>query len=108
MPLHPKHRCSMSKNKVETFIPKRRSNLNHLGTIHAIAQATAGELSAGMCLLVNFGMDTGAWFFGKNFKVSCFMNKGSWEEMSSRFYTDRVTVAATEHRGCSHEAENHP
>lgn len=47
---------SMSRNKVETYVPKKRSNLNHLGTIHAIAQATAGELSAGMCLLVNFGM----------------------------------------------------
>lgn len=39
---------------VELKLPKTRLNLNHLGTIHACAMATAGELAAGILLIKNF------------------------------------------------------
>jgi hypothetical protein len=48
---------SMDLSRVEVFAPLIRNNKNHLGTFHAIAQATIGELSAGLLLLRNFGMN---------------------------------------------------
>lgn len=42
--------------KTVIFAPLIRNNKNHLGTFHAIGQATIGELAAGMTLLANFGM----------------------------------------------------
>lgn len=38
-------------------LPKRRRNLNHLGTMHACAMATAAEYASGLCLLSTFGME---------------------------------------------------
>lgn len=47
----------LDPEKTVVFAPLIRNNKNHLGTFHAIAQATIGELAAGMCLLRNFGMN---------------------------------------------------
>lgn len=35
------------------FLPNKRSNKNHLGTIHACAMATLGEFPAGLLLIKN-------------------------------------------------------
>ena len=37
-------------------LPKRRVNQNHLGTIHACAQVTLGEYTAGLLLIRNYGI----------------------------------------------------
>ena len=42
---------SIADNKVETFVPYKRSNLNHIKGIHACAMATAAEFSSGLLLL---------------------------------------------------------
>jgi len=44
----------LDDNSIKVTLPNRRRNHNHLGTIHACAIATAGEMSAGLLLLRSF------------------------------------------------------
>ena len=46
----------LSRNKVKTFIPYRRSNFNHLNGIHACATSALGEFAAGLLVLKNFNL----------------------------------------------------
>jgi acyl-coenzyme A thioesterase PaaI-like protein len=46
----------LNKNTSIASLPYKRSNLNHLGGIHACAQATLGEFCAGVLLLRNLGL----------------------------------------------------
>ena len=45
---------SMDENKAVAEIPYKRSNLNHIGGIHACGIATLGEFCAGMAITKNF------------------------------------------------------
>jgi acyl-coenzyme A thioesterase PaaI-like protein len=47
---------SLSEYESEMVMKKKRSNLNHLGGIHACAIATVGEFTAGILLCKNFEM----------------------------------------------------
>ena len=54
IPFNKPHRIkvtSMEDNRVETLIPYKRSNLNHIKGIHACGMATAAEFSSGLLLL---------------------------------------------------------
>lgn len=44
----------LAEDKGVAKIPKIKTNLNHLGTIHACAMATIGEYVAGVLILKNF------------------------------------------------------
>lgn len=44
----------LDNNSIKVTLPNKRRNHNHLGTIHACAIATAGEMSAGLLLLRSF------------------------------------------------------
>lgn len=44
----------ISSHQVRMEVPFIRANKNHLGTMHACCQATAGEFAAGMTLLKHF------------------------------------------------------
>jgi acyl-coenzyme A thioesterase PaaI-like protein len=47
----------ISPEKVQSIIPYKRKNFNHIKGIHATALATIGEFVAGLCLLMNFKTD---------------------------------------------------
>lgn len=46
---------SISDHKVETIIPYRRKNFNHIKGIHACGMATAAEFASGFLLLTKLG-----------------------------------------------------
>ena len=59
IPFNRPHRIrieSLDPNECAVALPWRKRNLNHLGTMHACALATAAEYSSGLCLLGVFGM----------------------------------------------------
>lgn len=47
---------TLTNYESEMFMKKKRSNLNHLGGMHACAIATVGEFAAGILLCKNFSM----------------------------------------------------
>ena len=60
VPFNRPHRLKilqLSGGSCTVELPKRRRNLNHLGTMHACAMATAAEYASGLCLLSAFGME---------------------------------------------------
>lgn len=46
---------SLSKTTIRVSLPYRRSNLNHLGGLHACGIATAAEFATGLMLLKSLG-----------------------------------------------------
>ena len=59
IPFNRPHRLSvLSLNdlRCEVALPFRRRNLNHVGTMHACALATAAEYASGLCVLSAFGV----------------------------------------------------
>ena len=48
---------SITSNKITTFLPLRRSNKNHVATMHACAIATLGEFTAGILLMREVPLD---------------------------------------------------
>ena len=57
IPFNRPHRfriASLASGSAEVVAPFRRSNRNHLGTVHACAMATVGEFVAGLALLGAF------------------------------------------------------
>jgi acyl-coenzyme A thioesterase PaaI-like protein len=60
IPFNAPHRLSIAKltlEQVQVRIPFRRSNKNHLGSLHACAMATAAEYSSGLVLLQHVSAD---------------------------------------------------
>jgi len=54
IPFNKPHRIkvlTLEDNRVVTYIPYKRSNLNHIKGIHACGMATAAEFSSGLLLL---------------------------------------------------------
>jgi len=49
--------ATLQPGKVEVVLNKRRSVLNHIGTVHAIAMCNAAELAGGTCLDVSLHGD---------------------------------------------------
>ena len=47
----------ISHERVQSLIPYKKRNFNHIKGIHATALATIGEFVAGLCLLMNFKTD---------------------------------------------------
>lgn len=45
----------ISKTEIQTSIPYKKSNLNHIKGIHACGLATAAEFASGLLLLYNLG-----------------------------------------------------
>jgi acyl-coenzyme A thioesterase PaaI-like protein len=43
---------------LDVYLPMRRSNKNHLGSLHACSLATAAEMSTGLLLLRHFPFDS--------------------------------------------------
>ena len=59
IPFNRPHRLtvlSLSHERCEVALPFRRRNLNHVGTMHACALATAAEYASGLCVLSAFGV----------------------------------------------------
>ncbi|MEY3010856.1 MAG: hypothetical protein RLZZ314_1498 [Bacteroidota bacterium] len=59
IPFNRPHRLrveTLSDQSCTIFLPFRRRNKNHLGTMHACAIATASEYAAGMCVLATLGV----------------------------------------------------
>ena len=59
IPFNRPHRLtvqSLSDERCEVALPFRRRNLNHVGTMHACALATAAEYASGLCVLSAFGV----------------------------------------------------
>ena len=59
IPFNRPHRLkvkSLSDERCEVVLPFRRRNLNHVGTMHACALATAAEYASGLCVLSAFGV----------------------------------------------------
>ena len=59
IPFNRPHRLtvqSLSDERCEVALPFRRKNLNHVGTMHACALATAAEYASGLCVLSAFGV----------------------------------------------------
>jgi acyl-coenzyme A thioesterase PaaI-like protein len=59
IPFNRPHRLtiqSLSEERCEVVLPFRRRNLNHVGTMHACALATAAEYASGLCVLSAFGV----------------------------------------------------
>ena len=59
IPFNRPHRLtvqSLSDKRCEVALPFRRRNLNHVGTMHACALATAAEYASGLCVLSAFGV----------------------------------------------------
>ena len=90
VPFNRPHRLKilqLSGGSCTVELPKRRRNLNHLGTMHACAMATAAEYASGLCLLHAFGIED----------VRLIM---SHMEVS---YTRRAQTSCTARAGCSAE-----
>ena len=90
VPFNRPHRLrilQLSEGSCTVELPKRRRNLNHLGTMHACAMATAAEYASGLCLLHAFGIED----------VRLIM---SHMEVS---YTRRAQTSCTARAGCSAE-----
>lgn len=54
VPFNRPHRIrvvDLSADQCKVLLPWRRRNLNHVGTMHACALATAAEYASGLCLL---------------------------------------------------------
>lgn len=61
IPFNRPHRLkvqSLSNDACEVALPRRRRNLNHVGTMHACALATAAEYASGLCVLSAMGVGT--------------------------------------------------
>lgn len=59
IPFNRPHRLtiqSLSEERCEVALPFRRRNLNHVGTMHACALATAAEYASGLCILSALGV----------------------------------------------------
>ena len=59
IPFNRPHRLqvqSLSDDVCEVALPWRRRNLNHVGTMHACALATAAEYASGLCVLSALGV----------------------------------------------------
>ena len=59
IPFNRPHRLqvqSLSDDACEVALPWRRRNLNHVGTMHACALATAAEYASGLCVLSALGV----------------------------------------------------
>ena len=59
IPFNRPHRLrvqSLTDDACEVSLPWRRRNLNHVGTMHACALATAAEYASGLCILSVFGV----------------------------------------------------
>lgn len=59
IPFNRPHRLtvqSLSDDACEVALPWRRRNLNHVGTMHACALATAAEYASGLCVLSAMGV----------------------------------------------------
>ena len=59
IPFNRPHRLmvkSLSDERCEVALPLRRRNLNHVGTMHACALATAAEYASGLCVLSALGV----------------------------------------------------
>ena len=59
IPFNRPHRLqvqSLSDDVCEVALPWRRRNLNHVGTMHACALATAAEYASGLCVLSTLGV----------------------------------------------------
>ncbi|MCH2234575.1 MAG: DUF4442 domain-containing protein [Crocinitomicaceae bacterium] len=58
IPFNKPHRIKITKienNRIETIIPYRRKNFNHIKGIHACGMATAAEFASGFLLLKKLG-----------------------------------------------------
>ena len=61
IPFNAPHGFSVSKispTEVKITLPKRRRNLNHIGSIHACAMATAAEFASGLLLIHRLGISS--------------------------------------------------
>ena len=59
IPFNRPHRLTvlfLREDRCEVALPFRRRNLNHVGTMHACALATAAEYASGLCVLSAFGV----------------------------------------------------
>ncbi|WP_027421185.1 DUF4442 domain-containing protein [Crocinitomix catalasitica] len=60
IPFNKPHRIKVKQlwdNKIETIIPYRRKNMNHIRGVHACGMATAAEFSSGFLILTKIGND---------------------------------------------------
>ncbi|MBS1764163.1 MAG: DUF4442 domain-containing protein [Bacteroidetes bacterium] len=95
IPFNAPHRFKITKispGKIEIKIPFRRSNLNHINSIHACALATASEYASGFCLttllpekeyrLILKSLNTEYFFQGKkDIFIQHEMDKNSFNEI---------------------------
>ena len=79
---------SLTDNKIETFLPYRKRNFNHLKGLHACALATLAEFSGGFLLLTRLGnlkyriimkkLDMEYYYQGKTAAVRRFSFEDNW------------------------------
>jgi acyl-coenzyme A thioesterase PaaI-like protein len=105
IPFNRPHRLtveSLSNDACEVALPWRRRNLNHVGTMHACALATAAEYASGICVLSAIGVGTVRLVmaelkmqYGRRAETACVARA----TMSAEVLADVQTKLAQEGRG---------